>query len=189
MLYAFVQYRALGGVTVASLMIAGVLTYLVITYLSNESGYRLSLAGVAGLIISIGVIADSFIVYFERIRDELRDGRRVDGAVEAGWRRAFRTIVISDVINVLAAVVLFVLAVGNVRGFAFTLGITTIIDLIVVALFTHPLMQLLARTPFFASGHRLSGLDPKALGAVYRGRAQFRPLAEVGATKKVIEQP
>lgn len=183
-LYAFGQYRALGGVTVASLMIAGVLTYLVITYLSNESGYRLSLAGVAGLIISVGVIADSFIVYFERIRDELRDGRRVDGAVEAGWRRAFRTILISDVINVIAAIVLFVLAVGNVRGFAFTLGIITVIDLVVVALFTHPLMQLVARTPFFTNGHRLSGLDPKALGAVYRGRAQFRPSVEVGATKK-----
>ncbi len=183
-LYAFAQYRALGGVTVASLIVAGILTYLVITYLSNESGYRLSLAGVAGLIISVGVIADSFIVYFERIRDELRDGRRVDGAVEAGWRRAFRTIVISDVINVIAAIVLFVLAVGNVRGFAFTLGIITVIDLVVVALFTHPLMQLVARTPFFTNGHRLSGLDPKALGAVYRGRAQFRPLAEVGATKK-----
>ena len=177
--YAFFQYRALGGVVLASLIVAGVITYLIITYLSNQQGFRISLAGVAGLVISIGVIADSFIVYFERIRDELRDGRNVDGAVEAGWRRAWRTIVISDVINFLAAAVLFVLAVGNVRGFAFTLGITTIVDLIVVALFTHPLMQLLARTRFFGSGHPLSGLDPQALGAVYRGRAQFR--APVGA--------
>ena len=182
--YVFLQYRALGAVTIASLIIAGILTYLVITYLSNESGYRLSLAGVAGLIISIGVIADSFIVYFERIRDELRDGRRVDGAVEAGWRRAFRTILISDIINLIAAIVLFVLAVGNVRGFALTLGIITVIDLVVVALFTHPVMQLAARTPFFTKGHRLSGLDPKALGAVYRGRAQFRPSVEVGGAKK-----
>ncbi|KQV24977.1 MULTISPECIES: protein translocase subunit SecD [unclassified Microcella] len=183
-LYSLLQYRALGGVTIASLIIAGIVTYLLITYLSNQQGYRLSLAGVAGLIIAVGVIADSFIVYFERIRDELRDGRRVDGAVEAGWKRAFRTILISDVINVIAAVVLFVLAIGNVRGFAFTLGLTTVVDLVVVALFTHPMMQLLGRTSFFSGGHPLSGLDPKALGAVYRGRAQFRPSAAVSATKR-----
>nr|WP_220476164.1 protein translocase subunit SecD [Microcella alkalica] len=183
-LYSLLQYRALGGVVIASLIIAGIVTYLLITYLSNQQGYRLSLAGVAGLIIAVGVIADSFIVYFERVRDELRDGRSVTGAVEAGWRRAFRTIVISDVINVIAAVVLFVLAIGNVRGFAFTLGLTTVVDLLVVALFTHPMMQLLGRTSFFSGGHRLSGLDPKALGAVYRGRAQFRPSAAVTASKR-----
>lgn len=182
--YSVLQYRSLGLVTVASLLIAGSVTYLLITYLSNQQGFRLSLAGVAGLIIAVGVIADSFIVYFERIRDELRDGRRLDGAVEAGWKRAFRTILISDVINLIAAVVLFVLAVGNVRGFAFTLGLTTLVDLVVVALFTHPILQLLGRTQFFAGGHRLSGLDPKALGAVYRGRAQFRPAVEVSASKK-----
>ena len=182
-LYAFFQYRALGGVVLASLVVAAVITYLIITYLSNQQGFRLSLAGVAGLVISIGVIADSFIVYFERIRDELRDGRSVDVAVEAGWKRAWRTILISDVINFIAAIVLFVLAVGNVRGFAFTLGITTVVDIIVVALFTHPMMQLLARTQFFGGGHRLSGLDPKALGAVYRGRAQFRAPVGVTSTK------
>ena len=182
--YALIQYRALGGVIIASLVIAGIVTYLIITFLSNQQGYRLSLAGVAGLIISIGVIADSFIVYFERIRDELRDGRRLDGAVEAGWKRAFRTILISDVINFIAAAVLFVLAVGNVRGFAFTLGITTIVDLVIVALFTHPMMQLLGRTRFFGDGHPLSGLDPKALGAVYRGRAQFRQPQSVPAVER-----
>lgn len=182
-LYGLFQYRALGGVIIASLIVAGVVTYLIITYLSNQQGLRLSLAGVAALVISIGVIADSFIVYFERIRDELRDGRSVDGAVEAGWKRAFRTILISDVINFIAAVVLFLLAVGNVRGFAFMLGVTTIVDLIIVVLFTHPMMQLLARTEFFGGGHRLSGLDPKALGAVYRGRAQFRSPVGVSTVK------
>ena len=182
-LYGFFQYRALGGVVVASLIVAALVTYLIITYLSNQQGYRLSLAGVAGLVISIGVIADSFIVYFERIRDELRDGRSVDGAVMAGWKRAFRTILISDVINFIAAVVLFVLAVGNVRGFAFTLGITTVVDLIVVIMFTHPMMVLLGRTQFFGGGHPLSGLDPKALGAVYRGRAQFRAPVGVSTVK------
>ena len=172
--YSLFQYRLLGLVTVASLVVAGVLTYLVIAYLSWRHGYRLSLAGVAGLIVAIGFTADSFIVYFERIRDELRDGRSLTGAVEAGWKRALRTIFAAKAVNLLSAVVLFVLAVGNVRGFALTLGLTTVIDVLVVVLFTHPMLQLLATTRFFASGHPISGLDPKALGAVYRGRAQFR---------------
>ncbi|MFM6968677.1 MAG: protein translocase subunit SecD [Microbacteriaceae bacterium] len=172
-IYSLVQYRALAIVTISSLIVAFGLTYLVITYLSAANGYRLSLAGVAGLIVAIGITADSFIVYFERVRDELREGRTLASAVESGWARAVRTIVVSDAVNLLAAVVLFVLAVGNVRGFAFTLGVTTVVDLVVVALFTHPLLQLLSRTSFFASGHPMSGLNPKSLGAVYRGRAQF----------------
>ncbi len=172
--YSLFQYRLLGFVTVFSLSTAFVLSYFVITYLSNAQGYRLSLAGVAGLIVAIGITADSFIVFFERIRDELRDGRLLESAIQAAWKRAFRTILASDAVSFIAAVVLYVLAVGNVRGFAFTLGVTTVVDLIIVALFTHPLMQLLGRTKFYASGHPLSGLDPKALGAVYRGRARFR---------------
>ncbi|MEY4397146.1 MAG: hypothetical protein RLZZ40_902, partial [Actinomycetota bacterium] len=172
-IFSLVQYRALAFVTISSLLVAFGFTYLVITYLSAANGYRLSLAGVAGLIVAIGITADSFIVYFERVRDELREGRTLASAVESGWGRAVRTIVVSDTVNLLAAVVLFVLAVGNVRGFAFTLGVTTVVDLVVVALFTHPVLQLLSRTSFFASGHPLSGLNPKTLGAVYRGRAQF----------------
>ncbi len=173
-IYSLFQYRLLGLVTVASLVIAAVLTYLVIVILAWRQGYRLSLAGVAGLIVAIGFTADSFIVYFERIRDELRDGRGLESAVEAGWKRALRTIYAAKAVNLLSAAVLFILAVGNVQGFALTLGITTVIDVLVVVLFTHPLLQLLATTRFFSSGHPLSGLDPKALGAVYRGRAQFR---------------
>ncbi|MGY6496982.1 MAG: protein translocase subunit SecD [Microcella sp.] len=180
--YALFQYRALGGVIIASLMVAAVLSYFVILYLSNQQGYRLSLAGVAGLIISIGVIADGFIVYFERVRDELRDGRSLPNAVEAGWSRAFRTILISNVVSFIGAVVLYVLAVGNVRGFAFTLGIMTLVNIVIVTLMTYPMLRLVARTEFFASGNPLSGLDPKALGAVYRGRAQFR--APVATPKK-----
>ncbi|GEK82454.1 protein translocase subunit SecD [Frigoribacterium faeni] len=172
--YSLIQYRALAFVTVLSLVIAAVLTYLVIAILSWREGYRLSLAGVTGLIVAIGITADSFIVYFERIRDELRDGRILENAVESGWKRAIRTIVASDTVNFLAAITLFILAVGNVKGFALTLGITTVIDLIVVSLFTHPMLQLIARTRFFGEGHSFSGLNPKALGAVYRGRAQFR---------------
>ena len=177
-IYTLFQYRLLGFVTIASLVVAGVLTYLAIALLSWRQGYRLSLAGVAGIIVAIGFTADSFIVYFERIRDELRDGRGLEAAVEAAWKRAKRTIYASKGVNLLAAVVLYVLAVGNVRGFAFTLGLTTIIDVLVVILFTHPMLQLLAQTRFFSSGHKLSGLDPTALGAVYRGRAQFRSPTE-----------
>ena len=149
-------------------------------FLSWREGYRLSLAGVTGIIVSIGITADSFIVYFERIRDELREGKSLEGAVETGWRRARRTVLASDAVNLLAAAVLFVLAVGDVQGFALTLGLSTLIDVLVVTLFTHPILQLLARRPFFAEGHAFSGLDPRALGAVYRGRGQFREPAIAG---------
>jgi len=183
-IYSLIQYRALAFVTVLSLIIAAVLTYLVIAILSWREGYRLSLAGVTGLIVAIGITADSFIVYFERIRDELRDGRILENAVESGWKRAIRTIIASDTVNFLAAITLFILAVGNVKGFALTLGITTVIDLIVVSLFTHPMLQLIARTRFFGEGHSFSGLNPRALGAVYRGRAQFREPVVARGRKK-----
>ncbi len=178
-LYSLLQYRVLGFVTIFSLTISAIITYLTITWLSWTQDYRLSLAGVAGLIVAIGITADSFIVYFERIRDELRDGRGLESAVEAGWKRAIRTVLASDSINLLAALILYILAVGDVKGFALTLGLTTIIDVIVVSLFTHPTLQLLARVRFFYEGNRASGLDPNALGAVYRGRAQFRTPAVV----------
>jgi len=188
-IYSLFQYRLLGMVTVFSLVVAAVITYLVINILAWRNGYRLSLAGIAGLIVAIGFTADSFIVYFERIRDELRDGRSLVSSVEAGWKRALRTIFAAKAVNLLSAVVLFVLTVGSVQGFALTLGVTTIIDVIVVVLFTHPTLQLLATTRFFSSGHPVTGLDPNALGAVYRGRAQFRTpvltnARNTGATKE-----
>lgn len=179
--YALVQYRALAIISLASLTLGGLMTYLVIALMSWQMGYRLSLAGVAGLIVAIGIIADSFIVYFERIRDEVREGRRLPDAVEQGWKRARRTILASDAVNLLGAVVLYFVAVGGVRGFAVTLGLITLIDLIVFIFFTHPFMQLLIRTRFFREGSRMSGLDPEHLGAVvsaYRGRGQFRSRAE-----------
>lgn len=179
-IYSLVVYRALGTVIIASLGVMAVLTYVTLCILAWRMGFRLSLAGVAGLIVTIGFTADSFIVYFERIRDELRDGKSITAAVEDGWARAKRTIYISKSINILAAVVLYILADATVKGFAFTLGLTTAIDILIFILFTHPVMQLLARTRFFGSGHPLSGMDPEALGAVYRGRAQFRaPAAAV----------
>ena len=184
-LYSLLQYRTLGLVTVASLVVAATITFLIVDLLSWRQGYRLSLAGVAGLIVAIGITADSFIVYFERIRDELRDGRALESAVEAGWKRAIRTIIASDTVNFLAAAILFILAVGNVKGFALTLGLTTLVDLVVVALFTHPILQLISRRKYFREGHRFSGLDPRALGAVYRGRATFRVPTAVAAGRGV----
>jgi preprotein translocase subunit SecD len=173
--YSLFQYRALGLVTVSSLLIAGVLTYGAVTLFGWSTGFRLTMAGVTGLIVSIGIVADSFILYFERVRDEVRDGRALRAAVETGWNRARRTILISDAVNFLAAVVLYALAASNVRGFAFTLMLTTIIDIVVVFLFTHPLLSILATTKFFGEGHKWSGLDPKRLGArktTYAGRGR-----------------
>lgn len=177
--YMMWQYRGLSIVSVGSLVVAAGLAYLIISLLSWRMGYRLSLAGVAGIIISIGTTADSFIVYFERIRDEVREGRPLKQAVSEGWVRARRTIVTSDAVNLLAALVLYFLAVSGVQGFAFTLGVMTAIDLIVIFLFTHPLLALLINVPFFGQGHRLSGLDPEHLGATkrtysYAGRGQVR---------------
>jgi preprotein translocase subunit SecD len=183
-IYSFFQYRGLALVTVGSLVVAAILTYLVVSLLSWRQGYHLSLAGVAGLIVAIGITADSFIVYFERVRDELRDGRNLGSAVESGWKRAVRTILVSDAVSLLAAVVLFTLTVGNVRGFAFTLGLTTLIDLAVVFLFTHPMLELLAKTKFFSSGHPWSGFNSKALGVTsYVGRGAFRVSGSVPAGK------
>jgi preprotein translocase subunit SecD len=173
-IYMSFQYRGLATVVLGSLIVAALLVYLAIAFLSWRQGYRLSLAGVAGLIVAIGITADSFIVYFERIRDELRDGRNLESAVEAGWKRALRTILISDAVSFTAAVVLYLLTSSSVRGFAFTLGLTTLIDLLIVTMFTHPLVQLLARNKFFASGHRFSGFDLSAKQASYKGRGEFR---------------
>ncbi|WP_245553615.1 protein translocase subunit SecD [Demetria terragena] len=174
-IYSLFQYRALGLVTVASLGIAGLLTYGTVTILGHLANFRLTMAGVTGLIVAIGVTADSFIVYFERVRDEVRSGRALRAAVETGWGRARRTIIISDVVNFIAAAVLYLLSESNVKAFAFTLGLSTLIDILVVMLFTHPALTLLARTKFFGGGHPWSGLDPERLGAktaTYAGRGR-----------------
>ena len=183
MIYMTVQYRGLASVVLGSLIMAALLVYLFVAFLSWRQGYRLSLAGVAGLIISVGITADSFIVYFERIRDELREGKSLEVAVEAGWKRALRTILASNAVSFSAAVILYVLTSAAVRGFAFTLGLTTLINLLLVTLFTHPLVQLLARNKFFASGHRFSGFDLSAQEASYKGRGEFRFSPAVPETK------
>ena len=166
LLYSLLYYRGLGLVTVGSLAVAGSLVYLMFLLLGEWIGFTLTLAGIAGAIVAIGVTADSFIIYFERIRDEIREGRSLRTAVETGWSRARRTILVADFVSIIAAVLLYFFAVGGVRGFAFTLGLTTLVDLIVVFVFTKPIVTILAKMKFFASGHPLSGLSAKSTGTL-----------------------
>lgn len=164
-IYLLAYYRGLAFIAIISLLVSGVLTYTIMALLGKGIGFALNLPAVCGAIVAIGITADSFIVYFERIRDEIREGRTLRPAVERAWPRARRTILVSDFVSFLAAAVLFIVTVGKVQGFAFTLGLTTLLDVVVVFLFTKPVMTLLARTKFFSSGHPWSGLDPKRLGA------------------------
>jgi preprotein translocase subunit SecD len=173
--YAFLYYRGLGIVSVSSLAIAALLSYLAVVLLSDYESFALSLAGIAGLIVAIGITADSFVVFFERLRDEVRDGKSLRAAVEHGWVRARRTILVSDTVSFIAAAVLYKFAVSDVQNFAFTLGLTTLVDVIVVFLFTKPMVTLLARTKFFGGQHRLSGLDPARLGMRSPWRGSRRP--------------
>jgi preprotein translocase subunit SecD len=174
-IYSFLYYRGLGIVSVFSLVVSALLTYLSVVLLSKYQGFTMSLAGVAGLVVAIGITADSFVVYFERLRDEVREGRSLRAAVERGWSRARRTILVSDTVSFLAAALLYIFAIGDVKGFAYTLGLTTLIDVIVVFLFTKPMVTLLARTKFYGQGHPLSGLDPARLGARSPWRGARRP--------------
>ncbi len=163
-LYCFLYYRGLGIVVTGSLAAAAGLIYLLILVLGETIGFTITLAGIAGIIVAVGITADSFVVYFERIRDEIREGRSLRSAVESGWVKARHTIIVADAVTIIAAVLLYFFAVGGVRGFAFTLGLTTFVDLIVTFIFTKPLMTILARTKFFSSGHRFSGLSDKSSG-------------------------
>jgi len=164
MIYCLFYYRGLGLVVLTSLVVAAASTYALVLLLSKTANFTLSLPGIAGLIVAVGITADSFVVYFERIRDEMRDGKSMPVAVEAGWARARNTCLAADTVSLLAAVVLFIFATGVVKGFAFALGLSTLIDLVVFFWFTHPMVSWLARFPFFSRGHRLSGLSAETLG-------------------------
>jgi preprotein translocase subunit SecD len=156
-IYCLIYYRALGIAVILSLLVSAALVYASLVLLGRGISYSLGLAGIAGFIVAIGITADSFVVFFERLKDEVKDGRTVRSAVPRAWVRARRTILSADTVSLLAAVVLYLLAVGGVKGFAFTLGMSTIIDLIVVFLFTHPLVALLSRFNVFTTP-RFSGL-------------------------------
>lgn len=176
--YCLLYYRGLGLVIIGSLLVASSLTFVMVLLLGKGMGFTLTLPGIAGLIVAIGITADSFIVFFERIRDEVRDGKSLRLGVEAGWLRARSTILAADAVSILAALTLFIFAIGVVRGFAFALGLTTLIDVFVVFLFTKPLVSLLARTKFFGQGHKLSGLDAGHLGITGRKVSQIARSAE-----------
>jgi preprotein translocase subunit SecD len=164
LIYCMLYYRGLGLVVVASLGVAAIVTFGVILAMSQAVNFTLTLPGIAGLIVGVGITADSFIVYFERIRDEMRDGKSMRVAVEVGWVRARATCLAADAVSLLAAVVLYIFAIGVVKGFAFALGISTLIDLAVFFLFTKPMVSWLARFSFFNSGHKYSGLSPDTIG-------------------------
>jgi preprotein translocase subunit SecD len=173
-IYLFAYYRGLGLVAVSSLLLAALLAYLSVVLLSKYEHFTMTLSAIAGLVVAIGITADSFIVYFERLRDAIRDGKALRPAAESGWKRARRTILLSDTVSFLAAILLYHFAVSDVQGFAYTLGLTTLIDVLVVFLFTKPMVTLLAGTRFFGGGHRWSGLDPARLGAKAPWRSSAR---------------
>lgn len=164
MIYCLGYYRGLGLVVIASLVISALMTYAAVLVLAVAAGFALTLPGIAGLIVGVGITADSFIIYFERIRDEMRDGKSMRVAVELGWARARMTCLAADAVSLLAAVVLYIFAIGVVRGFAFALGISTLIDIIIFFFFTKPLMTIFARWTFFNGGGRWSGLSESSLG-------------------------
>ncbi|MCW2815606.1 MAG: preprotein translocase subunit SecD [Nocardioides sp.] len=164
LIYCLLYYRGLGTVVVASLLAAAAVTYALVLLLSETAGFVLTLPGIAGLIIAVGVTADSFIIFFERIRDEMREGKSMRVAVETGWKRAKVTRLAAQVVSLLSAAVLYIFATGAVKGFGFALGLTTIVDLAILFWFTKPMVSWLARFSFFNSGHRLSGLSAGTLG-------------------------
>jgi preprotein translocase subunit SecD len=162
MLYMLIYYRALGLVVWLGLIIFTAALYTVLAMLGETSGLTLTLAGVAGVIVSVGVTADSYIVSFERLKDEVRSGKSMRAAVDRGMKRAFRTILVADFVTGSAAVILYLLAVGPVKGFALTLGLATIIDVLIAYFYTRSAVGLLARTKFFTEG-RFIGMK-QALG-------------------------
>jgi preprotein translocase subunit SecD len=163
--YSLLYYRALGLVTIASLLVSGALTYGALVMLGTQIGFTLSLAGIAGFIVAVGITADSFVVFFERMKDEVHEGRSARVAIPRAWVRARRTILSADTVSFLAAATLYYFAAGDVKGFAFTLGLSTVLDLVVVFLFTHPLVSLLSRRKSFGSA-RFSGLNAVREGGI-----------------------
>ena len=168
--YCLFYYRALGVLTILSLVLSAAVVFAVLVLLGRSIGFTLDLAGVAGFIVSIGITADSFVIFFERLKDEVREGRSFRAAVPRGWTRARRTILSADGVSFLASAVLYLLAIGDVKGFAFTLGMSTILDLVVVFLVTHPLVVLAAQSRVFSSP-TWSGLGAVARIGAMRRRA------------------
>ncbi len=151
-IYSIAYYRGLGLVTVAGLCVFSGFTWALVCILGETIGFTLTLAGIAGLIVSIGITADSYVVFYERLKDEAREGKSLRQSVDRGFQRSFRTLLAADFVSFLAAVILYVVSIGAVRGFAFTLGMATILDVIIAYFFTRPTVMLLTRTKLFTEG-------------------------------------
>jgi preprotein translocase subunit SecD len=182
-LYSLLYYRALGFVTIGSLVVSALLTYAMLVILSSQIGFTLDLAGIAGFIVALGITADSFVVFFERIKDEVHEGRSMRVAVPRAWVRARRTILSADTVSFLAAAILYYFAAADVKGFAFTLGMSTILDLVVVFLFTHPLVSLLSRSATFGSA-RFSGLGSVRAGGIATSDDEAAPRRRPSRTRR-----
>ncbi len=181
-IYSLLYYRALGVVTVLSLAVSGALVYACTAILGKQIGFALSLAGIAGFIVAVGITADSFVVFFERLKDEIKEGRTPRSSVDRAWVRARRTILSADTVSFLAAIILYFVSVGGVRGFAFTLGLSTLLDVVVVFLFTRPLLSYLSRYEWF-SNHRLTGFYGPDGGPPVTSTARRRTSTTAAATE------
>ena len=184
MLYCLLYYRGLGLVVIASLLVAGATTYAMVLLLAKSAGFTLTLPGIAGLIVAVGITADSFIVFFERIRDEMRDGKSMRVAVETGWIRARATCLAADSVSILAAVVLYIFAAGVVKGFAFALGLSTIIDIAVFFWFTYPMVSWLARFRFFNQGPQAVRVSTRRASASTGFRQEGGPDGQVQPSRQ-----
>jgi preprotein translocase subunit SecD len=173
-IYSLLYYRMMGFVTIASLITSGLLVYACVAILGRQIGFALSLAGIAGFIVAVGITADSFVVFFERLKDEIKEGRTPRSAVDRAWVRARRTILSADTVSFLAAIILYFVSVGGVRGFAFTLGLSTLLDVVVVFLFTRPLVSWLSHFAWF-SNHKFTGFYGPEGGAPVTGAGPRRP--------------
>jgi preprotein translocase subunit SecD len=180
-IYSLLYYRMLGFVTIASLLMSGLLVYAGVAVLGKQIGFALSLAGIAGFIVAVGITADSFVVFFERLKDEIKEGRTPRSAVDRAWVRARRTILSADTVSFLAAIILYFVSVGGVRGFAFTLGLSTLLDVVVVFLFTRPLISWLSHFAWF-SNHRFTGFYGPDGGAPLTGSPARRATAGTPST-------
>jgi preprotein translocase subunit SecD len=180
-IYSLLYYRMLGFVTIASLVMSGLLVYACVAVLGKQIGFALSLAGIAGFIVAVGITADSFVVFFERLKDEIKEGRTPRSAVDRAWVRARRTILSADTVSFLAAIILYFVSVGGVRGFAFTLGLSTLLDVVVVFLFTRPLISWLSHFAWF-SNHRFTGFFGPDGGAPLTGSPTRRTTAGTPST-------
>jgi preprotein translocase subunit SecD len=158
LLFMMLYYRLLAVIVVFGIAISGLVQWNVISLLSTTNGLALSLSGIAGIIVSVGVTVDSYVVFFERLKDELMNGKTMKAAAQRSFDSAWRTILAADTVSFLGAIILWYLTVGPVRGFAFFLGLSTLTDVIVAYLFTRPSMLLLARTKFMA-GRKILGVS------------------------------